>query len=145
MNMVFGSSTQDTRALFFSSWEKFHQKHPLTALEQQLVAVVFDHPEYHAYLEQSASAVAFANGLGGIEHDNPFLHMGLHLALRDQVTLDRPKGIASVYHALLEQHPTPHHVEHLMMEALAACLWESNRLQRMPDDVAYLNACKELI
>ncbi len=143
--MVFGSSPQDTRPLFFSSWKKYLQKHPLTPLEQQLVAVMLDHPEYHAYLEQSASAVAFSSGLGGIEHDNPFLHMGLHLALRDQVTLNRPTGIASIYNTLLEQHPSSHHVEHIMIEALAACLWESNRSQRIPDDVAYLNACKELI
>ena len=143
--MVFGSSPQDTRPLFFSSWKKYLQKHPLTQLEQQLVAVMLDHAEYHAYLEQSASAVALSRGIGGIEHDNPFLHMGLHLALRDQVNLNRPTGIVSIYNALLGQHPSPHHVEHLMMEALAACLWESNRSQRTPDDVAYLNACKELI
>ena len=143
--MIYGSRTQDTRPLFFLSWKKFQQKQPLTALEQQLAAVILDHPEYHAYLEHSASAAGFANGLGGIEHGNPFLHMGLHLALRDQVALDRPTGIANIYHALLKQHPTAHHVEHLMMEALAVCLWEANRTQRAPDDVAYLNACKELI
>lgn len=143
--MVFGSSPQDTRPLFFLSWKKYQQKQPLTALEQQLVAVMLDHPEYHAYFDGSASAVAFASGLGGIEHDNPFLHMGLHLALRDQVSLDRPAGIASIYHTLLLQQPGAHQVEHLMMEVLAACLWESNRSQRIPDDTAYLNACKELI
>ena len=143
--MVFGSSTQDTRPLFFSCWKKYKQKHPLSALERQLVAVMRDHPEYHAFLEQSSSVVVFAKGLGGIEHDHPFLHMGLHLALREQVILNRPTGIASIYHTLIEQHPDPHHAEHLMMEALAACLWESNRSQRIPDDAAYLNACKELI
>lgn len=145
INMVFGSHTQDTRPLFFSSWKKYLQKQPLTALEQQLVEVMLDHPEYHPYLEESTRVAVFLSGLGGIEHDNLFLHMGLHLALRDQVTLNRPAGIAGIYHTLLEQYSGSHHVEHLMMEALAACLWESNRTQRMPDDIAYLQACKELI
>lgn len=143
--MFYGNGPQDTRSLFFSSWNKYIQKQPLTPLEQQLVALIIDHPEYHHFFEQTGSALAFAPGLGGIEHDNPFLHLGLHLTVRDQIQLNRPTGIATVYQTLLTQHPLPHHVEHLMMEPLAACLWEANQAQRPPNDAAYLNACQELI
>lgn len=142
--MVFGNTPQDTRAMFFSSWRKYQQKQSLTALEQQLVRVMLDHPEYLPLYEQ-ASQTSFSEGEGGIEHDNPFLHLGLHLTIRDQVTLDRPMGIAAVYNQLRQQHTNTHSVEHLMMEPLAYCLWESRRNNCPPDDIRYLQACKELI
>jgi hypothetical protein len=142
--MVFGNTPKDTRSMFFSSWKKHQQKQTLTALEQQLVRVMLDHPEYTPLYEQS-SQTTFPPGEGGIEHDNPFLHLGLHLTIRDQIKLNRPVGILTVFNRLQLQHPNTHYVEHLMMEPLAHCLWESQRNHCPPDDIRYLQACKELI
>ncbi len=43
---------------------------------------------------------------------NPFLHMGMHLALQEQVALDRPAGIQAVYRQLGEQLGDVHDTEH---------------------------------
>ncbi len=155
--MFFGNSTHDTRPFFFMSWQKYKQNQLLTPLETQLVKVMLEHPEYHslfdlqmnkAVVEQQPLPLPTVGGqvsMQEIEQENPFLHLGLHLAIRDQVDLDRPNGIAAIYQSLLSKYTDAHHVEHVLMEPLAKCLWEANRLQQMPDDVAYLLACKELI
>ena len=136
--MVFGSTTQDTRPLFFSSWQKYKKNQILTPLEQQIVNVIIDHPDYHPFFEQSATAPEQ-------RRQNPFLHLGLHLAVRDQIALNKPTGVAAIYNTLYQQHHDAHRVEHLMMEPLEACLWASQRRQCLPDDAAYLDACEELI
>lgn len=141
--MFYSTQKQEMRTLFFTSWQKFLAKQPLTPLENQLVEVIQDHPEYHALFASSNTK----------EHDyfpemgqtNPFLHMGLHLAVRDQLTLDRPKGIAAIYHQLLACCNHPLQVEHLLMECLAECLWQAQRSQALPKDDDYLQLCKKII
>jgi hypothetical protein len=142
--MFFGNSVQETRQLFYSSWEKYHNKLPLLALEQQLVDVIIVHPEYHSLLETPRDALdeAYFPELGAT---NPFLHMGLHLAIRDQVTLNRPSGITEIYHQLVHQYKDNTVVEHLLMEPLIESLWQSQRNQQRPDEQLYLNACRKLL
>lgn len=135
--MVFGNNPQDTRPLFFSSWRKYKKNQPLTPLEQQIVNVILDHPDYQSFFEQSPTAPEQ-------RRDNPFLHLGLHLAVRDQIALDKPAGIADIYNTLYTQYQNTHRVEHLMMEPLEACLWKAQRNQCLPDDAAYMDACEEL-
>lgn len=141
--MFFGNTTHETRSVFFSGWQKHKENQPLTPLEGQLVEVIIAHPEYHRLLDQAINSkdptVLPASG------ENPFLHMGLHLAIRDQVAMNKPDGIAACYHSLLQKHGDPLYVEHLMMEPLAICLWESQRNNQLPDEIRYLNACKELL
>ena len=70
--------------------------------------------------------------------------MGLHLTLQDQITLNRPQGIQTIFQALLKRHGDRHHVEHLCMEQLAITLWNAQRNQSQPDEQAYLTACRRL-
>ena len=142
--MFYGDNVQDTRQLFYLSWQKYRQNQPLLPLEQQIVDVIIPHPEYHALLEATNSEheQAYFPELG---QSNPFLHMGLHLAVRDQVTMDSPRGIASIYHQLVVKFIDIIAVEHLFMEHLAECLWQAQRSQSMPDEAAYLHACQELL
>lgn len=141
--MFYGDTPQDTRQLFFSSWKKYRNNHALSALEKQIVDVISDHPEYHALLETSILQHdhAYFPELG---QTNPFLHMGLHLAIRDQVATDRPAGITSIYNKLLKKHTDPVAVEHLLLEPLAECLWQAQRNQGQVDEVSYLNACRNV-
>lgn len=142
--MFYGNTINDTRKLFFSSWEKSQNKEPLLPLEQQIVEVIKDHPEYHKMLE-SPSFSQEANYFPEMGQTNPFLHMGLHLAIREQLSTNRPSGIQSVYHALVKAQGNPLEVEHLLMERLAECLWQAQRQQSMPDEAAYLTACNDLL
>ena len=135
--MFYGDSVQDTRQMFFTSWQKYRQKQALEPLEKQIVAVIVDHPEYHALLENPAglSEQAYYPELG---QTNPFLHMGLHLAVRDQIHTDRPFGIFQIYERLLQKFVDPLLVEHHMMECFAECLWQAQRNNSAPDEKNYL-------
>lgn len=142
--MFYGENVQDTRQLFFASWQKYKQKIPLQPLEQQLVAVIIDHPEYQTMLENSTSPhdQAYFPELG---QTNPFLHMGLHLAIRDQIALDKPVGIAQIYQSLLQKYADTLVVEHLMMDSLAECLWTAQRNNCLPDEQHYVFTLHRLL
>ncbi|STX27571.1 Domain of uncharacterised function (DUF1841) [Legionella beliardensis] len=141
--MFFGDNVQDTRALFFSSWRKYRLKEALSPLEQQLVEVITAHPEYHALLEQEDFYLKqeYFPELG---QTNPFLHLGLHLAIREQVATNRPFGIKKCFQDLLNRYGDPLTVEHKMMDCLAECLWHAQRNQILPDEAAYLTALSHL-
>ena len=137
--MFFGNSVQDTRQMFYSSWHKHQQNQPLLPLEAQLVAAILDHPEYHSLLEQQEAYrdQAWFPELG---QTNPFLHMGLHLAVREQIGTNRPEGIAAAFQTLLGKYPNQHAAEHAVMDCLAECLWVAQRNNSQPDERAYLAA-----
>ncbi|MBA2710637.1 MAG: DUF1841 family protein [Tatlockia sp.] len=141
--MFYGDNVQDTRKMFFTSWQKYRQKQPLQPLEQQLVAVIKDHPEYHALLENSSGPndQAYYPELG---QTNPFLHLGLHLAVRDQISTDRPAGIIEIYKNLIKKYKESLVVEHLIIDRFAECLWQAQRNNQAPDDKKYLESLREL-
>lgn len=138
--MFFGGTVQDTRKLFYESWKKFRLQQPLLPLEQQLVEVIKVHPEYHSLLDNhEISNEQYVPEMG---QSNPFLHMGLHLAIRDQISTDRPPGITTLYQSLIQKYDDFMIVEHKMMECLAELLWEAQRDNRQPDEQAYLERLK---
>lgn len=113
-------------------------------LERQIVAVILDHPEYHAMLDKPMpdNEAAYFPEMG---QTNPFLHMGLHLAVRDQLAVDKPTGIADLHRQLLQKYQDALLVEHLIIDQFAECLWNAQRQHSSPDDVAYLAAIKRLV
>jgi hypothetical protein len=99
--------------------------------------VIGAHPEYQAIVSDKDAALAAApDGSGGAE--NPFLHMGLHIAVREQVSIDRPPGVRDLHRLLQAQHGDLHHAEHVLMEALGETLWNAQRAGRPPDETQYL-------
>ena len=79
---------------------------------------------------------------GGAE--NPFMHMGMHIAIREQVMTDRPQGIAAAYRQLVERLGDQHQAEHRIMECLGEMLWKAQRSGGMPDESAYLACIRRL-
>lgn len=142
--MLHSNDVQDTRGMFFSSWHKYRHHQVLTPLEKQIVDVILIHPEYHELLESSKKSLdrAYFPELG---ETNPFLHMGLHLTLRDQITTNRPIGMTAIYQELLQQYKNPEEVEHLLMEPLVDCLYHAQKHACLPDELRYLQACRQLI
>jgi len=132
------------RRLYFAAWRKHRTGQPLEPLEHQIVTVIEQHPEYHALLEDEAEALGrdFAPEAG---HSNPFLHMGLHLAIREQSATDRPAGIAAIRAQLVERLADPHEAEHRMLERLAEALWLSQRTGQPPDEVAYVESLRQML
>ena len=143
MAVFAGQSREQLRRMYLEAWRKFSAKQPLEPLEAQLAAVVAEHPEYLQWIEAGDAAInaEFTPESG---RQNPFLHMGLHLALREQVATDRPKGIAGIHRKLSAKLGGAHEAEHAMLEPLAETLWEAQRNNRMPDEQAYLERLKAL-
>lgn len=141
--MLFTQDRTRMREMFFSAWKKHLAETPLEPMEKQVVSLLLDHPEYHKLVENpDAIDKDFTPEHGEL---NPFLHLSLHLALREQVGTDRPSGIASVTRSLLLKHGDGHTVEHLMIECLGEFLWDAQRAQREPDELAYLEKLKLLM
>lgn len=141
--MLYGDTIQETRQMFFSSWNKFQQKELLSPLENAIVQVILAHPEYHKILgdQNKFQQQSYFPEQG---ETNPFLHMGLHLAIREQVATDRPGGINTIYNNLIQKHHDPLTVEHLMMEQLAEFLWLSQKNNLPPDEALYLRILANL-
>ena len=143
MPVFAGQNREQMRRMYLNAWRKFSAQSPLEPLEAQLAAVIAEHPEYIAWLESGDTAVtADFTPEGGRE--NPFLHMGLHLAIREQVATDRPAGIAAIHQKLSTRLRDAHAAEHVMLEPLAETLWEAQRLGCAPDEQLYLDRLKKL-
>lgn len=137
-----GTSRDQLREMYRAAWRKFKAQQPLTALEKQLVAVLTEHPEYHVIVESAAADLANYSPRQG--QLNPWLHMGLHLAIREQVATNRPSGIAELHAKLSARAGGAHEAEHRMLEVLAEALWEAQRAGKSPDESAYLERLRTL-
>jgi hypothetical protein len=135
---LFDTETRDQlRQTYAQAWCKHLAAAPLTPLESTIAEVILAHPEYQAIVSDANLAVAFEpNALRG--NENPFLHMGLHLAVRDQVSIDRPPGVRELLKLLQARHGDLHSAEHALMEALGETLWQAQRNGRPPDEAYYL-------
>ena len=127
---------EQLRRMYLEAWRKYVARQPLEPLEGQIAAVIAEHPEYLPVLEASAALEADFTPEGGRE--NPFLHMGLHLAIREQVATDRPAGIARIHRDLAGRLGDAHAAEHAMLERLAETLWEAQRRGGLPDEQRYI-------
>lgn len=143
--MLFTQDRIRTRQMFLQAFKKHRSGETLEPLEKQIVSLLNDHPEYHALLNTDDQKVLDKDFSGDDGVENPFLHLSLHLALREQVGTDRPAGIASITRSLLLKHGDGHAVEHLMIERLGQFLWEAQRQGKAPDEQAYLVSLRELI
>lgn len=139
---VFHDQQRDAlRRMYLEAWQRHSEGLPLTPLQAQVADVVALHPEYHSLLTPDALDRDWTPEQG---QTNPFLHMGMHLALREQVSTDRPKGIRDVHALLVRRHDSDHEAEHRMMEPLGAALWEAQRQGVAPDEQRYLAALRSL-
>jgi hypothetical protein len=136
------SDREGLRAFYVEAWRKRCAGLPAGPLEHQVADVIEQHPEYHGLLERAGDV---------LEQDwtpedgatNPFLHMGLHLGLREQVATNRPPGIAEL-HGKLCARLGQHEAEHRMAECLAEALWRAQRNNCLPDEVWYMEALRRL-
>jgi len=139
--MIFGQDRQELRQMYVDAWQKSRSGEILSPLEAQIAEVVSDHPEYQQMLSSEFIDESFTPEGGAT---NPFLHMGLHLAIREQVATDRPPGIAAIFRKILDKTGDPHEAEHRAIDCLAETLWEAQSKNEMPDEQAYVERLKRL-
>jgi hypothetical protein len=135
---VFDSHTRDQlRQTYSDAWRKHLAHSPLTPLEAMITDVIGAHPEYQAIVSDAHAAMAFEPSVSG-GAENPFLHMGLHLAVREHVSIDRPPGVRELHRQLQARYGDLHRAEHALMEALGEALWQAQRAGKPPDEGYYL-------
>jgi hypothetical protein len=139
---MFGTDRNALRKLYCDSWDKFLAQQTLSALEQQIVSVIKLHPEYHKLIEtpELSLQAEFSPEMG---ESNPFLHLGMHLGLHEQISTNRPAGIQALYQQLVIENGE-HDAEHKMMECLGEAIWTAQRNQTMPDETAYFTCLQHL-
>ena len=142
--MLFGEDRAELREVFFRSWEKFHKGENLDPSEQLVIDVLHRHPEYHRVVG-NREEYGDRDWTPEDGETNPFLHMGMHIALAEQIGLDRPSGIRGAYERLASALGDTHAAEHEMMECLGRSLWEAQRSGTTPDEAAYLECVERVV
>lgn len=134
---MFAPNRDDTRRFFCDAWRKHRESAPLTPLEAIAADWIARHPEYHTLLEDADEALAaeFPPEAG---RENPFLHLGLHVSLVEQLQIDQPPGIRDAWQALLRATGDEHEAAHRAIDALAQTIWEAQRDRRPPSNERYL-------
>ncbi|MBU4610426.1 DUF1841 family protein [Achromobacter sp. GG226] len=132
---MFNPSREQVRSFFRETWRKHQQDEILTPLEAMALDWVIEHPEYHETLmSDEASAADYAVEAG---QTNPFLHLSMHLAIAEQLSIDQPPGIRDAYQRLAARTDA-HHAAHEIMECLGQIVWEAQRNRQPPDSDKYL-------
>ena len=130
---MFDPSRDQVRDTFFEAWRKYRAAEPVSGIETVALDVILAHPEYHDILSDP-DRHRDKDYLEG----NPFLHMSLHMAVEEQLSIDQPPGIAGHFQALVRRHGSRHDALHEAIECLAETMWRSQRDKMPPDAVAYL-------
>lgn len=141
---MFGNDRDRLRRYYCTVWEKARAGQPLEPLEQLIAGVINVHPEYQPMLTDAEAALGREYRHEGGQ-TNPFLHMGMHIAIQEQLGGNRPVGILDVYHQLCQRMGDAHTAEHAMMECLGETLWEAQRNGQEPDEQIYLERLRRLI
>lgn len=140
---VFSSYTREQlRQTYSEAWQKQLAGTLLSPLEAMIADVIGLHPEYQSRISDAEKALSLAPD-AALATDNPFLHMGLHMAVREQISIDRPPGIRELHGRLQGRFGSVHDAEHVLMEALAETLWEAQRAARPPDEQHYLGLARK--
>jgi len=142
--MKYSNHREAYRQTYFAVWQKYQKKISLDSLEQHLLDIILQHPEYHALLEKPEiyEQQEFST------EENPFLHMSLHLAMHEQIQTNRPASVAGIYQQLLcktEIYPDRHAVEHAMMTCLAQVLSMAQQMGKLADEEDYVKKLRDLV
>jgi hypothetical protein len=142
MSLFDGYSRDQLRVAYAQAWAKHLARSPLAPLEAQIADVIEAHPEYQRIVADADTAIGFEPDSSHAAV-NPFLHFGLHLAVRDQLAVDRPPGIRDLKRQLQAHYGDAHRAEHTLMEALAEELWTAQQDGRAPDERQYLASARK--
>ncbi|GHU30944.1 hypothetical protein AGMMS50256_18670 [Betaproteobacteria bacterium] len=137
---MFNPSREQARLFFCESWRKHREHLILEGAEATAADLIAGHPEYHALLENSQAAIGQEFTPEGGQ-TNPFLHLALHLAIAEQISIDQPRGIKAAYFALRRTLEV-HDAEHAVMECLGETLWRSQRNKVPVDGDVYLDCVR---
>lgn len=133
---MFNPSREQVRQFFTEAWRKHRENAILTPLETIAVDWALQHPEYHEDLESPDALQTDYTVEQG--RTNPFLHLSMHLAIAEQLSIDQPPGIRAAYQQLAASRGE-HDAVHVIMECLGQVVWEAQRLGTPFNSDTYLD------
>jgi len=140
---MFYTQDRDKLRLFFcQSWQKRLNNQPLEALENMLCQVIELHPEYHSLIENEDKALG-RDYLPEDGETNPFMHLSMHLAIHEQLSVNHPKGLADLYQKLVQEIGDTHEAEHQIMDCMGEMMWRAQQTRTEPDANFYLKCLKK--
>ena len=132
---MFNPSREQVRSFFIEAWQKRQKNGVLTPLETMAADLIAMHPEYEQDLQNPEALSENYSVEQG--RTNPFLHLSMHLAIAEQISIDHPPGIRAAFAKLAARHGE-HDAIHEIMECLGQVVWESQRLGTELDNDAYV-------
>lgn len=138
---MFSPSRDQVRDFFCQTWRKHRDGAPLAGLELIARDLIIQHPEYDAVLADSAAArdQVWTPESG---QSNPFLHLSMHLAIEEQLSIDQPAGIRAAAHRLETILGDTHAARHAILECLGEMLWSAERDGCPPDATRYIGCIR---
>jgi len=136
--MLYSHDRNQLRNVFINAWDKRNSPKTLEPLEQNIINTIAEHPEYHRFFENGEANIDqdFSPEMGQV---NPYLHISMHMAIREQLSINQPKDVSNYYQKLLLKIKDSHEVEHVMMECLSEMIWRAQRENSAPSEKEYLN------
>jgi hypothetical protein len=139
---VFNPSREQARQFLIDAWRKRQDALPATPLETIAADLIDMHPEYHALLAADNALSREWTPENG--ETNPFLHISLHLAIAEQLSIDQPPGIRAAFDRMAATRDR-HEALHAVLECLGETVFRAQREQAMPDSEAYLDCIRRKI
>lgn len=137
---MFNPSRDQARQFFTEAWRKRSAGEVLTPLEHIAADLIELHPEYHELLaDADALSREFAPEDGGV---NPFLHLSLHLAIEEQLSIDQPPGLRAAFARCQLRRGNRHDALHDVLECLGETVFNAQRNQSPPDAMAYVECVR---
>lgn len=138
---MFNPSRDQVRQFFFDAWRKYREREALAGMDQLAVSIILLHPEYHPVLDdpERYREREYRPEAGDT---NPFLHLSMHLAIEEQLSIDQPLGIKLEFARIAAKSGDRHAACHEVMECLAEMVWRAQRDGTPPDAAAYLECLK---
>jgi hypothetical protein len=135
---MFTPSRDQVRRFLADAWRKRRDGLPATPLEIMAADIAELHPEYHELLGEADEALS-REWTPEQGETNPFLHLSLHLAIEEQLSIDQPPGIRDIFGQLQARHGDRHAALHVILDCLGETVWRANQDKAPPDGNAYLD------
>ena len=142
--MIFNQDRKQLRQFYFQSWDKYKKQQPLEPMETIIATLISQHPEYHDFFDhmEHNQDKDFTPEMG---QSNPFLHLGMHISIQEQLATQRPAELSSLYLSLCNKLEDAHKAEHQMMDCLGEMLWLAQKNNQPPDENSYIECIKKIL
>lgn len=138
---MFTPSREQVRQFLADAWRKRREGLPAEPLEIMAADIAELHPEYHDLLSGDEAALA-REWTPEQGEANPFLHLSLHLAVEEQLSIDQPPGIRAIFEQLAARRGDRHAALHVILECLGETVWRASQDKAPPDGNAYLDCLR---